>query len=254
MTLQLFAFTCGNVSSDAERFLAGESGRLTVPVPAYLIVHDQGKVLFDTGLNLAIRQEKARLLGPDAEAWDIDFPQGADIASQLARLGIAPGDVRYVVNSHLHFDHCGGNAHFPKATLVVHAKEWRAAHRANTQAAGIYQPDDFDHMTSVREVDGELDLFGDGSVVVFPTPGHTPGHQSMRLNLPSGTIVLAADCCYLKQTLDTLHLPRSVYNRDQMLESLAVLRQLRADGARIFFGHDPAFWKTVPQAPLPVLG
>ena len=252
--MQFFAFTCGHVTGERSGFLAGESGKFTVPVPAYLIVHSQGKVLFDTGLNLAIRQEKARLLGPTADSWDIDFPQGTDIASQLARLGIAPADIRYVVNSHLHYDHCGGNAHFPRATLVVHAKEWRAAHRANTQAAGIYHPDDFDHMTSVREVDGELDLFGDGSVVVFPTPGHTPGHQSLRLKLDSGDIVLAADCCYLKQTLDALHLPASVYNREQMLESLGTLRRLQSGGARIFYGHDPEFWKTVPQAPLPVIG
>ena len=252
MSVQLFAFTCGHVTSDAERFLDGKSGKLTVPVPAYLIVHEQGRVLFDTGLNLAIRQDKARLLGPDAENWEIDYPQGADIASQLARLDIAPSDIRCVVNSHLHYDHCGGNAHFPKATLVVHAKEWRAAHRDNTQAAGIYNPRDFDHMTMVREVDGELDLFGDGSVVVFPTPGHTPGHQSLRLKLASGTVVLAADCCYLKQTLDTSHLPRFAYNREQMLESLDLLRNLQSDGARIFFGHDPEFWKSVPQAPEPI--
>lgn len=251
MTVQLFAFTCGRITGDTERFLDGESGKITVPVPAYLIVHEQGKVLFDTGLNLAIRQEKARLLGPDADAWEIDFPQGVDIASQLARLGIAPGDIRYVVNSHLHFDHCGGNGHFPNATLVVHAKEWRAGRLPKMQAAGVYHPDDFDHMETVREVDGELDLFGDGSVVVFPTPGHTPGHQSMRLSLASGMVVLAADCCYLKQTLDALHLPKSVYNREQMLDSLATLRHLQGEGARIFFGHDPEFWKTVPQAPLP---
>ena len=254
MTVQLFAFTCGHVTSERANFLEGETGKLTVPVPAYLIVHDDGKVLFDTGLNLAIRQEKARLMGPLADSQEIDFPEDADIASHLSRLGVATADIRYVVNSHLHYDHCGGNEHFSKATLVVHAREWRAAHMASTRAAGIYHPDDFDHMATVRQADGELDLFGDGSVVVFPTPGHTPGHQSLRLQLASGTIVLAADCCYLKQTLDALHLPASTYNRDQMLQSLGKLRRMQSDGARIFFGHDPDFWKTVPQAPLPVLG
>ena len=252
MTAQLFAFTCGHVTGAHSGFLEGETGKLTVPVPAYLIVHEQGKVLFDTGLNVELHQRKAELLGPTASDWEIDFPHGADIASQLARFGVAPSDIRYVVNSHLHYDHCGGNAFFPNATLVIHAREWRAAHRANTQAAGIYHPLDFEHMKTVRELDGELDLFGDGSVVVFPTPGHTPGHQSLRVETANGTVVLAADCCYLKRTLDTLHLPASVYKRDQMLESLARLRQMRSDGARIFFGHDPQFWATVPQAPAPV--
>ncbi len=141
MSVKLFAFTCGHVTSVRAAFLEGESGQFTVPVPAYLIVHDEGNVVFDTGLNLAIRQEKARLLGPTADDWDIDFPGGADIASQLARLGIAPCDIRYVVNSHLHYDHCGGNVFFPNATLIVHAREWRAAQRSKVmQAAGVYNP------------------------------------------------------------------------------------------------------------------
>jgi N-acyl homoserine lactone hydrolase len=251
MTARLFAFTCGHVTGAANGFLEGEQGSLTVPVPAYLIEHEQGRVLFDTGLNIALRQDKARLLGPSDKDWEIDFPDGLDIASQLMRLNLKPSDIRYVVNSHLHYDHCGGNAFFPDAMLIVHAKEWRAAHRPNTQAAGLYNPRDFEHMAKVREVDGELDLFGDGSVVVFPTPGHTPGHQSMRVTTPARTIVLAADCCYLKRTLDTGHLPASRYNADQMRESLALLRRLQGEGATIVFGHDSEFWTTVPQAPLP---
>ena len=252
MTVQLFAFSCGQVTGDRAGFLAGETGKLKVPVPAYLVVHEEGRVLFDTGLNVDLRTRKAELMGPLAKDWEIDFPDGLDIASHLARLGLKPSDIRYVVNSHLHYDHCGGNAFFPDATLVIHAKEWRAAHRANTQAAGLYNPLDFEHMKSVRELDGELDLFGDGSIVVFPTPGHTPGHQSLRVVLESGPVVLAADCCYLKQTLDALHLPTAPYSREQMLESLGLLRRMQGEGARIFYGHDPDFWTTVPQAPLPV--
>ena len=252
MTARIFAFTCGRVTGAANGFLEGETGSLTVPVPAYLIEHEQGRVVFDTGLNVALRQDKARLLGPTDKDWEIDFPEGLDIASHLARLGLKPSDIRYVVNSHLHYDHCGGNGFFPDATLIIHAREWRAAHRPNTQAAGIYNPLDFDHMKSVREIDSELDLFGDGSVVVFPTTGHTPGHQSMRVKTAERTIILAADCCYLKRTLDTGHLPASRYNTEQMQASLALLRRLRGEGAYIVFGHDTEFWETVPKAPLPL--
>jgi glyoxylase-like metal-dependent hydrolase (beta-lactamase superfamily II) len=253
MSVKLFAFTCGRLTGQRAGFLAGETGMLKVPVPAYLIAHEQGRAVFDTGLNLGLRQDKERLLGPDAPNWEVDFPGGADILSQLALLKLKPSDVRYVVNSHLHFDHCGGNAHFPDATLIVHAREWRAGHNPKVIAAGVYNPLDFEHIARVREIDGELDLFGDGTVVVFPTPGHTPGHQSLRLVLDSGTIVLAADCCYLQRTLDTGHPPRALYNATQFQESLAALRRLQGEGARIFYGHDPEFWATVPQAPLPVI-
>ncbi|MEJ1970501.1 MAG: N-acyl homoserine lactonase family protein [Rhizomicrobium sp.] len=251
--MKVFAFTCGRITGPRGDYLAGETGTITVPVPAYLIAHAQGNVLFDTGMNVRLRQEKALLLGPLAATQEIDLPEGADIASHLARLGVAPADIRYVINSHLHYDHCGGNSFFPRATLIVHAREWYAGQRKKVQATGLYNPLDFAHMAQVCELSGETDLFGDGSVIVFPTPGHTPGHQSLRLRLDSGTIVLASDCCYLRRTLEAQHMPAHAYDWAQFRASLAAIGRLEAEGARIFYGHDPEFWQTVPQAPLPIL-
>ena len=101
-------------------------------------------------------------------------------------------------------------------------------------------------------MDGEHDVFGDGSVVCLPTYGHTPGHQSLRLRLDRGEVVLAADACYFCQTLRERRLPRNMYDREAMLASLDRLAALEQSGARIFFGHDPEFWRTVPQAPVPI--
>ena len=101
----------------------------------------------------------------------------------------------------------------------------------------------------MRLLDGEYDVFGDGTVVCLPTDGHTPGHQSLRLRLGSGDVVLAADACYFCQTLRERRLPRYVHDREAMLASLDRLDALERSGARIFFGHDPIFWQTVPQAP-----
>jgi glyoxylase-like metal-dependent hydrolase (beta-lactamase superfamily II) len=103
----------------------------------------------------------------------------------------------------------------------------------------------------LRLVDGEHDVFGDGSVVCLPTHGHTPGDQSLRLRLDSGEVVLAADARYFCQTLRERRLPRNMYHREAMLASLDRLEALEQGGARIFFGHDPEFWQTVPQAPTP---
>ena len=80
----------------------------------------------------------------------------------------------------------------------------------------------------------------------------TPGHQSLRLRLDTGEIVLTGDACYLRRTLEELHLPSVVYDEEGMRQSLHRLRALRAAGARIFYGHDPEFWETVPQAPLEI--
>ena len=77
-----------------------------------------------------------------------------------------------------------------------------------------------------------------------------PGHQSLRLALPGGEVILTGDACYLRQTLEELRLPPgAAHDRDAMLESLKRLRALQAKGARIFYGHDPEFWQKVPQAP-----
>jgi len=241
VSLKLFAFTSGNVTVPAESFLSGETGKLTVPIPAYMIDHPQGKVLFDTGLNLAIRQDKEKLLGPLAATQDISFPEGEDIVSHLKRLGVEPSSIRYVINSHLHYDHCGGNQHFPLATVILQRREWKAAQNQKLWAAGIYVPADWDHGQDVMEIEGEHDLYGDGKLVLFPTYGHTPGHQSLRVRLESGDVVLAADCCYLKRTLEHLHMPSGAYKMDQARSSVMWLREMQASGARIFFGHDPEF-------------
>ena len=101
-------------------------------------------------------------------------------------------------------------------------------------------------------IEGEHDVFGDGTVVCLPPHGHTPGHQSLRVRLDSGGIALATDACYFCRTLRERRLPRVVYDREATVASLDRLAALEAGGARIFFGHDPEFWQTVPQASAPI--
>ena len=164
-----------------------------------------------------------------------------------------PGKVDYVVNSHLHFDHAGGNELIPNATLVVQKREWRAAQDPEIAVKVGFFKADIDHGHPVKQVEGEHDLFGDGSVVCIPTYGHTPGHQSLKVRTEKGEIVLTGDACYFCRTLRERRLPRFVYDREQMLASLDRLAALENGGATLFFGHDPEFWKDVPQAPAPAL-
>jgi glyoxylase-like metal-dependent hydrolase (beta-lactamase superfamily II) len=159
---------------------------------------------------------------------------------------------RFSINSHFHFDHVGGNALIPNATMLVQHCEWDAGMDPNTAARHGYNSRDFDLGHNLRLVDGEHDVFGDGSVVCLPTHGHTAGHQSLRVRLDSGDVVLAADACYFCQTLPERRLPRYVSDREAMLASLDRLEALEKGGARIFPGHDPEFWRSVPQAPAPI--
>ena len=248
--MRLFALTCGELTGPTGGFLAGEKGRLRVPVPAYLIDHPRGLVLYDSGLHPAAGTDPAGCLGAAASTYfTVHFAPGEDVAARLAALDIDAGRVRFLVNSHLHFDHTGGNACVPNAELVVQRAEWEAGHEADAIRANYYDPKDYDTGHAVRMVTGEHDLFGDGRVVCLPTFGHTPGHQSLRVRLDGSEVVLTGDACYLRRTLEELHLPAIVHDRDAMLASLRLLRALRDAGARIFYGHDPEFWATVPQAP-----
>jgi len=245
--------TCGWLSSDKSMMLAGEPGRIRFPIPAYLIEHPKGRVLFDTGMHPETQHNALGRMGALARLFHPDFRPGEDIKSRLEQLQIDADKIEFVVNSHLHFDHTGGNELVPNAKVVIQKREWEAGKIPELMESNGYNPLDYELGHTVEQVTGEHDLFGDGTVVTVPTYGHTPGHQSLKIKLTTGHVVLAADACYFRKTLEELHLPGLVYDRAEMIQSLFTLRRLKDAGARIFYGHDPDFWNEVPQAPLEII-
>ena len=250
--MKLYVMTCGWLTGPMGNFLAGLEGEIRVPVPCFLIDHPSGPVLFDTGMHPQTQTDARGRLGGIATIYRVEFQAGEEVSGRLRALGVDPSRIRYLINSHLHFDHTGGNAEIPNARVVVQRREWEAGHDADQIRKQFYDPRDYQHGHDVLTVDGEHDLFGDGRVVCVPTYGHTPGHQSLRLQLDGGPVVLTGDACYLRRTLDEMHLPSVVDDPDAMRGSLERLRALRDAGARLIYGHDPEAWATVPQAPLPM--
>ena len=250
MNVNLFALTCGRLTGDLGYLTEGGEGPTELPIPAYLIEHPKGTVLFDTGMHPDCQHNPATRVGARvAGLFSFDYRPGEEISARLEAIDRDPAKVDIIINSHFHFDHVGGNALIPNAVMVVQKSEWEAGMDPEIAALRGFNRDDFDLGHKVIQIDGEHDLFGDGSVLCLPTYGHTPGHQSLRVRLASGDVVLAADACYFCRTLRERRLPQRVYDRHAMLDSLNRLARLEAAGARIFFGHDGEFWKGVPQAP-----
>ncbi len=228
----------------------------TVPVLSFLVVHPRGRLLFDTGVHCRARLDPIGRLGAErARRIAVKSREGEDVDPQLALLGLAPEDIRYVANSHLHFDHCGGNEFFPRASFLVQRPELDAARRPGGVPGYNPSPIDFEHPLDYQPLNGEHDVFGDGTVLLLPTYGHTPGHQSLRVRAGKGAeIVCAADACYTRENMDRNVLPRVLWDASVMLESLATLRRLRdRAGATLFYGHDPEQWQTTPRAPAAVI-
>ncbi|MEZ5232096.1 MAG: MBL fold metallo-hydrolase [Acidimicrobiales bacterium] len=170
MTVTVSTLTCGWLTGSASGFLDGEPGVMRVPVLSFLVEHPKGRVLFDSGLAAELADDTAAA-GRMAELFEMDFGRQDAIDRRLSAAEVCEaGDIAVLVNSHLHFDHCGGNALVPNARVVVQAAEWRAGHHEKLVASDTYSPALFDIGQDVQLIDGEHDLFGDGRVVCIPTP------------------------------------------------------------------------------------
>lgn len=254
MSVELFALTCGHLTGKLGYLMEGGDGEVRLPIPAYVIVHPKGTALFDTGMHPDCQRDPYARTGERIRRFfGFDYSPGEEISARLEAIGRDPAKIDLIVNSHLHFDHVGGNVLIPNATVVAQRREWEAGMNPERAPGHGFNPRDFDLGHKLRLVEGEHDLFGDGSVLCLPTPGHTPGHQSLLVRLAAGDVLLAADACYFCQTLRERRLPKNVHDRAEMLASLDKLAQFEARGARLFFGHDDSFWRTVPQAPLPIV-
>jgi glyoxylase-like metal-dependent hydrolase (beta-lactamase superfamily II) len=230
-------------------FLTGEEGKIRAPVLSYLIEHPKGRLVFDSGMHKSMQDNPKARIGEWADYFGVEFLPGQDLAARLGQIDVDVKDIDYLVNSHLHFDHAGGNDAVCDCPVVLQKPEWDAAMDPDLAQANGFSKQDYDLGQDMKLVEGEHDLFGDGSVVCIPTYGHTPGHQSLKLKLPSGDVLLTGDACYLRRSLEELRLPSVAHDKDQALASFRKIGELEARGARLIFGHDPDQWDPAAAVP-----
>jgi N-acyl homoserine lactone hydrolase len=254
-SLQLHALHCGGERINMavlDPFDPAPARRIEIPYFAYLIRHPKGDVLFDTGAHVDLATDPHKRLGEAADTWDVAMQPGDDIVSQLAKLSVKPGDIAHVCLSHLHLDHGGGIEFFPQATFYVQSQELPFAFWPAVYQRSSYCRQDFDHPVRWKELRGEYDLFGDGHVVLFPTPGHTPGHQSMFVQLKSSSMVLVGDAAYLPSKMEARLLPAAglVWSSEAMVESWEKLEEWsRLHGAQLICNHDFDFEQKLKVSP-----
>ena len=249
MAVRLFGCVCGQFHSPGEGLGMTPGERVTVPVPFYVIEHPEGVALFDCGVPEAMFQPGDNYL--DAlrkDDLDVSLDPDATLKRHLERLEIDPARVRFVVVSHLHFDHAGGLRDLPNATLVVQRREWEAGFDREVANHFGLRRRYFDFGHALRLVDGEDDLFGDGSVKLLPSYGHTPGHQSARVRSEAGDHILVGDACYHCEVVETRRFPE-YSDHEAMNRSLDHLLSLRNPETVMVFGHDPVQWGERPVLP-----
>jgi glyoxylase-like metal-dependent hydrolase (beta-lactamase superfamily II) len=203
-----------------------------LPVPAYLVETDGARILVDTGLHPGAVADKSAHYEPGALAHFV-FDQEESVAEQIDL-----STVTTVVLTHLHFDHVGGLSLLPDSVpVVVQRAEWEAGQDRAAVARNFFLPQDYAGIDAERLtlVDGDHDLLGDGSVELLSTPGHTPGHQSVRV----GELVIGADVVYYASGLDDHRFPIFGDDHEEQTRSAERLRVLREQGMTVQPGHDP---------------
>jgi N-acyl homoserine lactone hydrolase len=224
----------GSFTSPAGIWRQGEDmdRKVRYPVPIYLIESGEERILVDTGLSPAAVDDAAGHYGSEALGL-FELEQEGGIAEQVDL-----ATVTRVVITHLHFDHAGGLAQLPAGVpIVVQRREWEGAHEPGSVKRNFYLPLDYGSVGDrVELVDGDHDLFGDGSVMLLSTPGHTPGHQSVRVG---ESLVIGGDVTHFAAGLDDHRFPLFADDFEAQRESAERLRALRDEGVAVRPGHDP---------------
>ena len=198
--------------------------------------------------------------GNDMMVWDTGFVPGSNpnapkvsLTDQLGQLKITPDQVKYVGISHFHADHTGQLDTVPNATLLIGQKEWDAITAPKPMAGANVAG--FTHWISgggkVEPQAVDKDVFGDGTVIILRTPGHTPGHQALLVHLKDkGPVILSGDAAHFHENYDSDGVPGFNFDRAETIASLERIKQIEKNlKATVIIQHDPRDISKLPAFP-----
>ena len=249
---KLYVFDCGLLSfEDISQFSVtnDETEVRQMFVPCYLVEHDEGRLLWDSGLPIEFAGEGVVDRRPGT--W---LRYDVSIVDQLAALNLTPQDIDFLALSHFHFDHVGGANAFADSTLLVQQAEYEAAFQPQRgNRVGGYDPDLFSALENAERVllNGDHDVFSDGTVRIISAPGHTPGHQVLLVDLAdTGPVMLSGDLYHLEENRAWRRVPTFNFDAEQTLESMDKVEMLLEEtAATLWIEHNLELADRLRKAP-----
>jgi len=241
---KLYILNCGEgVAGDISRWSPGVNVGKSMDFVdnCYLIKHSQGWFLWDTGLTDAIADMPNGQAPSDSRATH--WKRSKKLSAQLEELGVKPSDIKAMAVSHTHPDHVGNVEMFPQTMLYVQKAEYDWP---NPLGVGRFKPEH-----PVTKLEGDKDVFGDGSITVISTPGHTPGHQSLLVKLAkTGALVLSGDAVHFQANWDNRVVPSINADQEQTKASMERIAGILAkEKATLWINHDKAQRDHLQMAP-----
>lgn len=258
--VKVYAFTCGILKTQTQYLLKDTrpGTPFDIPVTFFLIKHGNDWVAYDTGNNAMVAKDPIGYWSEAVvKAYTPVMKDYEEFQVQIKKLGITPKDIKAVILSHGHLDHAGAIDNFKGTNVPIYLQKKELDEINKAIASGqksAYIPDDFKVMKelNIKTIEGVLDLFGDQTVVAFPTPGHTPGHQSLMVKRGDRkSLILCADAGYTIENMMEAIPPGLAWDIPQSLEALYIFKVMKYLGADIVPSHDPDYWKNRPLAPKP---
>lgn len=248
----MYILDCGKITGVGEAqfgFQPGQLANTEMFTPCYLIVHPRGTMIWDTG---EISDSNFKAPGPATQgAFTVTKP----LLPQLAEIGYTPADITYLALSHYHGDHVANANSFAKSIWIVQKIERDAMFTpVQTTGPGAANPalyKDLEKSKTLLLNSEDHDVFGDGTVVLKFSPGHTPGHQSLFLKLAhTGPVLLSGDLYHYPEELKLKVVPSFDFNKEQTAKSRTAIEDFVAKNkAQLWIQHDATHTKTLKKSP-----
>lgn len=247
--IRLYTLNCGYLDIHNPTSFASKGfyphKRLHLVDPCFLVKHPKGWLIWDLGVGDKYVGRKVL-----DKKHDLTITAPISLVAQLKQLGLKPENINYVAISHVHFDHTGNVNLFPSATLLIQGQEYQWLLQKPVPS-GI-DKSTVQILKSVHKVlvKGDYDVFGDGTVEILSTPGHTPGHQSLKLTLGNKVIILSGDLYHTRRNYLYKQMPQFNTSRKDTLTSMKRVDDiLRQTNGQLIVQHEPEDFAQLPKIP-----